>query len=67
MNKLIIAKSLRANFHNIQKELLEADYMGDEYLIKHMRQAQEAYKEFKLIINDLRDNDPDSYEKLLGL
>lgn len=67
MNKLIIARSLRANFHAIQDKILETDYMGDEWLIKRVREAQEAYKEFKKVAEDLRDNDPEAYEKLLGL
>lgn len=67
MNTLIIAKALRTSFNTKQQELLKATWMSDDMLLKLVREAQAEHAEFKRIAADMRENDKDSYDKLLGL
>lgn len=67
MNNLIIAKALRTSFNTKQQELLKADWMSDEMVLKLMREVQAEHAEFKRIVADMRKNDRDSYDELLGL
>jgi hypothetical protein len=67
MNKLIIAKALRTSFNTKQQELLKATWMDDNMLLKLMREVQEEHAEFKRIADDMRKNDRDSYDRLLGI
>lgn len=67
MNKLIIAKALRTSFNAKQQELLKASWMDDDMILKLTRELQAEYTEFNRITKDMRENDKDSYNKLLGL
>tara|TARA_R110002126_G_scaffold192495_6_gene340671 strand:- start:2938 stop:3141 length:204 start_codon:yes stop_codon:yes gene_type:complete len=67
MNKLIIAKSLRTSFNKIQSDLLTAGMMDDSFLLHQVREMQDTYKEFRTIADDLKKNNRDDYDKLLGL
>lgn len=67
MNKLTIAKALRTSFNAKQKELLDSTYMGDDYCLNRVREMQDEYREFKVLTADMRENDEESYNKLLGL
>jgi hypothetical protein len=67
MNTLIIAKALRTSFNAKQQELLKASWMDDEMILKLMREVQAEYSEFDRITKEMRANDKDSYDNLLGL
>lgn len=67
-SKIVIAKALRTTFNKIQSDLLTETYMDDEYLAERVREMQEAYREFKLICKEIKEESPGVYEKeILGL
>lgn len=64
MDKLTIAKVLRSSFNQKQAELLKVSYMDDAFCLKIMRDMQAEYKEFRVLVADLKANDKESYDKL---
>ena len=67
MNKLLIAKSLRGSFNEMQADLLTLTYMDDEYLLSRVKEMQEVYSEFSKLANELKTKSPEEYNKLLGM
>ena len=66
--KVITAKALRTAFNNTQSELLKQSYMDDEHLTKQVREMQEQYKVFKALVEEIKAEDEDVYEKqILGI
>jgi len=63
-----IAKALRTSFCAIQRDILKATCMSDEYLVEQIRKAQEDHKIFDRITNEIKRSDINLYEKeILGL
>ena len=67
MNKLLIAKSLRTTFNEMQTDLLTLTYMSDEYLLNMVKEMQEVYSEFRKLAAELKTKSPEEYTKLLGM
>ena len=67
MNKLLIAKSLRTTFNEMQTDLLTLTYMDDEYLLGRVKEMQEVYSEFRKLAEELKTKSPEEYNKLLGM
>ena len=66
--KVIVAKALRTSFCAIQGDMLKTSYMSDKYLVEQIKKAQEDYKIFDLLTNEIKLSDVNLYEKeILGL
>ena len=66
--KTIAAKALRKSFNDAQSDLLRESYMSDEYLIERLREAQQQYKCFRLLVDEIKEEDEEVYKKeILGV
>ena len=61
--KITVAKALRSSFNEAQSDVLESAYMNDEYLIKQIRKAQEEYKIFKELVEEIKEENEEEYRK----
>tara|TARA_B100000427_G_C15032940_1_gene387716 strand:+ start:110 stop:325 length:216 start_codon:yes stop_codon:yes gene_type:complete len=66
--KITTAKALRNSFNQTQSELIKSSYMGDEYLLKQIRAAQDEYRLFHQLVDEIKDLNEEEYEKhILGV
>ena len=61
--KITVAKALRSSFNEAQSDVLKSAYMNDEYLIKQIRKAQEEYKIFKELVEEIKEENEEEYRK----
>lgn len=66
--KITTAKALRNSFNQAQSELIKSSYMGDEYLLEKIRAAQDEYRLFHQLVDEIKDLNQEEYEKhILGV
>ena len=66
--KIIAAKAIRRSFNDAQRSLLKDSFMDDDYLIERLREAQEQYKCFRMLVDEIREEDVDAYNReLVGI
>lgn len=61
--KITVAKALRSSFNEAQSDVLKSTFMNDEYLIKQIRKAQEEYKIFKELVEEIKEENEEEYRK----
>ena len=66
--KIIAAKALRSSFNAAQRDLVQRSYSSDESLLRDLREAQEQYKCFRLLVDEIKEENEDLYMKeIVGL
>jgi len=60
--RVIMAKALRKAFCQVQRDLVKETYWGDETLVAMVREAQEQYKLFREITDELRKEDEEAFK-----
>jgi hypothetical protein len=66
--KVTTAKALRKSFNQTQSELITSSYMGDEYLLKQLKTAQDEYNLFNQLVDEIKEENKEEYEKqILGV
>ena len=61
--KIIAAKALRSSFNATQRDLMQRSYSSDESLLRDLREAQEQYKCFRLLVDEIKEENEDLYMK----
>jgi ribosome recycling factor len=66
--KIIAAKAIRRSFNEAQRSLLKDSFMSDDYLIERLREAQDQYKCFRMLVDEIKEEDEDAYNReLVGI
>ena len=59
----ITAKALRTSFNTLSTEIMNSSYMDDKWVIAKVRRMQTEHKLFHKLVETLRENDYELYEK----
>ena len=60
--RVVIAKALRKAFCQAQRDLVKETYWGDEALVDMVREAQEQFKMFNELTDELRKEDKEAFK-----
>ena len=60
--RVVMAKALRKAFNQAQQDLIKETFWGDENIVEMVREAQEQYKMFDELMNELRREDLEAYQ-----
>ena len=60
--RVVMAKALRKAFSQAQRDLVKETYWSDETLVEMVREAQEHYKMFNELMDELRKEDEEAFK-----